>query len=573
MGKIKIKLDYLLFLAFLSLPLLINAQNDNEVEVGHVYFGEVDYKGFSLNKSATIKIKGKAARYEHWNENADFYGWILDSKSRKVVWHLFSDYEDDVEDGIFDVDTEVKLKAGDYEVYYTANKRDHENYFTLGGFFNNVFGSKEKRHRSRDRGKLSLTFSGPAGVFNSNLGEEYVDKIANDAIVSLIRVGDDEQIEKGFALKADTKIRIYALGEGRKREIYDFAWIYNSKTREKVWEMDNWDSDYAGGGRKNLLFDEVIELTKGNYVVNFVTDDSHSFYEWNVYPPDDPQFYGITVSAVSANDKKNVVAFEDWEKIKPVLDLTRIGDDEFVSKGIRIKKDMDLRVLSIGEGYGKELADYGWIIDAETKKTIWDMNETKTKHAGGASKNRIAEEIIKLKKGNYIAYFASDDSHAYGDWNDSPPYEKNHWGISLWLVNENDKNYIEDFDESEFKSKNVIASITRVRDDQYLSETFELEKDTKVRIVAIGEGYRGEMSDYGWIKNLDKDRIIWEMTYRKTEHAGGAGKNREFNDTILLSAGRYKVYYETDGSHSYRDWNASPPHNKEGYGITILKEK
>ena len=103
----------------------------------------------------------------------------------------------------------------------------------------------------------------------------------DQAVVSIIRVGDDEEIEKGFSLKAPTKLRIYALGEGRKREIFDYAWIYNAKTREKVWEMDNWDADYAGGGRKNLLFDEEIELPAGSYLVDYVSDDSHSFYDWN----------------------------------------------------------------------------------------------------------------------------------------------------------------------------------------------------------------------------------------------------------------------------------------------------
>lgn len=79
------------------------------------------------------------------------------------------------------------------------------------------------------------------------------------------------------------------------------------------------------------------------------------------------------------------------------------------------------------------------------------------------------------------------------------------------------------------------------------------------------------MYDYGWIEN-EQGRIIWEMTYRKTSHAGGAKKNRLFNDTVYLEAGTYYVYYETDGSHSYNDWNSTPPDNPELYGITVLLE-
>lgn len=80
------------------------------------------------------------------------------------------------------------------------------------------------------------------------------------------------------------------------------------------------------------------------------------------------------------------------------------------------------------------------------------------------------------------------------------------------------------------------------------------------------------MFDFGWIENDDNGRIVWEMTYSNTEHAGGAKKNRMVNEVIELKAGTYKLYYESDGSHSYRDWNDSPPHDVDRYGITLLKE-
>ena len=62
------------------------------------------------------------------------------------------------------------------------------------------------------------------------------------------------------------------------------------------------------------------------------------------------------------------------------------------------------------------------------------------------------------------------------------------------------------------------------------------------------------------------------MEYRDSEHGGGANKNREFNYSMTLKKGTYRVYYESDGSHSYRRWNADPPRNQELWGITVLKE-
>jgi hypothetical protein len=76
------------------------------------------------------------------------------------------------------------------------------------------------------------------------------------------------------------------------------------------------------------------------------------------------------------------------------------------------------------------------------------------------------------------------------------------------------------------------------------------------------------MYDYAWIED-DRGRVVWEMTYRKTDHAGGARKNRIFNDTISLDAGEYAVYYESDGSHSFKGWNAKPPSDRWNWGVTI----
>ena len=120
---------------------------------------------------------------------------------------------------------------------------------------------------------------------------------------------------------------------------------------------------------------------------------------------------------------------------------------------------------------------------------------------------------------------------------------------------------------------NVIVEITRVRDDERLDRDFELDRDTKVRIFAIGEGVRGDMADLGWIKDLDRNKVVWEMTYRTSDHAGGADKNLMYNETMTLPKGHYRVYYRTDGSHSYRDWNSSPPYDQEKYGITLYREK
>lgn len=575
MSKDKLKKHFFAVCAFIFLVLTTLSAAQDQVTVGNVYPGEVDFKGFSLSTGQEITITGNAGSFGEWNDNLIFYGWILNSDTRKIEWHLMEDLRDDLDrdrGGFVEFEEKISLPAGSYEVYFTGMYDYHENVSNVGDFFDRIFGGNNKRRFRRSyTDELFLTVS---GSLKPNMGTEKVDEIRDKAIVAFVRVGDDEYLRKGFTLSSETKLKIYSVGEGRRESLYDHGWIVNLKTHERVWDMDGRFSDYAGGGEKNIMEEETITLPAGSYMAYYVSDDSHSFEEWNVLPPDDPQFWGLTVSPASESDRKKVVPFKEVETAKPVIEITRVFDDEYRSQGFKLSDKTKLRILCLGEeSYSGGMADYGWIINADTRETVWEMQTRKSEHAGGADKNRMVSDELTLPKGNYIAFYSSDDSHSYESWNASPPYDRESWGISIWVENENDKKYISFFDEKDYRSDDVLAQIVRVRDDDFKRESFTLDKITKVKIIAIGEGDRSEMYDFGWIENDDTRDIVWEMTYRKTEDAGGARKNRMFNGTILLEPGNYTVFYETDGSHSYRDWNDTPPHDAERYGITIIIEK
>ncbi|MCH8300956.1 MAG: hypothetical protein IIC39_10520 [Candidatus Marinimicrobia bacterium] len=153
-------------------------------------------------------------------------------------------------------------------------------------------------------------------------------------------------------------------------------------------------------------------------------------------------------------------------------------------------------------------------------------------------------------------------------WNSSPPSDQQAWGLRLISLDSKfDSDDVEEYVEEE--DENILASVVNVGNNDMVSARFKLKERKRVRIYAIGEGSRGEMYDYGWIEDLHSGRTIWEMSYRITEHAGGAKKNRMFDGTILLEPGEYEVRYETDGSHSFNDWNASQPYDPFNWGITV----
>jgi hypothetical protein len=554
----------------------LSAQTETEVKVGRVAQGEVDIAGFKLNQDATININGSGASFEKWGNNLMYYGWIIKSKSREVVWSLLDEYENEFfhGNGPFSFNANLKLKKGAYEVYFTSIQ-ENSNYRIYGNDFTNIVHEvaraivNEVEHPYTRDEKNYMTVSSNNNGFEVNSGRDYIDNLSKKSIVSFVRTGDNEVARKNFALKKETKVYIYCQGEKEGRVFHDFGWIYDLKTHEKIWPNNLTDFNRAGGGRKNFSAFQELILPEGEYEINYITDGSHSFDKWNVMPPNDPQFWGVSIWCDS-KDMNNVS--ENTNEHLPVVDLTKVRDNEFVTQGFEITNSVDLRVICLGESMRSEPSDYGWIIDAKTRETVWKFTRSKSEYAGGSDKNRIINEVITLARGKYIAYFLTDGSHSYHDWNTSPPYDQKLWGLSLWTVNDIDKSNIKLFKEEEFKDENVIVDITGVRDNQRDYENFMLEKETKVRIYAIGEGNNGYMSDTGWIKNMDSGKIVWEMTYRTSEHAGGAQKNRMFNDFILLSAGNYRLYFECDGSHSFMDWNDDPPNDPMNYGIKILKK-
>lgn len=112
---------------------------------------------------------------------------------------------------------------------------------------------------------------------------------------------------------------------------------------------------------------------------------------------------------------------------------------------------------------------------------------------------------------------------------------------------------------NDLAKKSAIAQIVAVADDADKTVEFNLTQEKQIRIFAAGEADGGQMFDYGWIENAETGKPLWEMKGAETTHAGGAGKNRKVDTIITLPAGKYRLRYKSDDSHSFDNWNALPP--------------
>ena len=271
-------------------------------------------------------------------------------------------------------------------------------------------------------------------------------------------------------------------------------------------------------------------------------------------------YWGLTLRV---NDPARKLAVKTFEfevlpKRDALVSLIGVTDKESRSVGFSLTRPVELRIFALGEGTGDDMVDYGWITNADTRRKVWVMEYDKTAHAGGAKKNRLIDQVMTLEKGNYLLYYVTDDSHAYNSWNSPQPSYPDLWGISLFLAKgAADRAAVQPYEPRD--GANVIAKLTRMGDMEDARKPFKLEKDTVVRIYAMGESQNNKLYDYAWIENAATKKVVWKMDLLATTHAGGGRKNRLANVTVTLPAGEYVLRYESDDSHSFGHWNQHPP--------------
>jgi hypothetical protein len=377
----------------------------------------------------------------------------------------------------------------------------------------------------------------------------------------------------GFALDRETELQVSGTGEMNGDGDYDYGWIANVETGERVWRMTYQESEHAGGVHKNRTAQATLRLPPGRYVAYYASDDSHDPEEWNGVPPFNPDSWGLSlrVADPAARAAVQPFAYEPVPTGQTLVSIRGVGDDEVRSEGFTLRRPMDVRVYAIGEGRDGEMFDYGWIVDAASRRRLWTMEYAGTDHAGGADKNRLFDGTLRLDAGSYLVYYKTDGSHSAGDWNSGAPAEGQYWGISVFPRSRRlDPDAVAPFDQGRGARGTVLAELVRLGDDEKARTSFRLDRETTIRVHALGEG-DGQMYDYAWLEEAGTRRVVWEMTYRTTEHAGGARKNRVFDGTLVLRPGEYVLRYESDGSHSYADWNDDPPDDPEAWGVTVYR--
>ena len=366
------------------------------------------------------------------------------------------------------------------------------------------------------------------------------------------------------------------------------AWILDARTRAVVWDIRSADTRRESNGLRR--FSATVRLPAGTYEAHYASYPAASISfngDMNISLEDIVRLgrrakyggpyvekglykeFGLRISGTGRTATPDEVKAARGTFTASAIATVVPDRNESARQGFEITRPTNVEIYSIGELTTDAERDYGWIMNADTHDRVWAMSYVDTDPAGGAAKNRMAHETIRLKPGRYVAYFASDDSHYPDDWNRVPPTDPEFWGLTLRVADPAARAAVKPFDYQPVPEGQTIVSMIGVGDDETRSAGFVLKRPMAVRIYAIGEGTR-ELVDYAWIFDAEHHKRVWTMRYEDTEHAGGGQKNRLFDDTVRLVPGSYIVYFRTDDSHSASDWNTAPPAEARYYGVSVF---
>lgn len=414
---------------------------------------EVQSQGFTLPQDMKIHVFAKGGSA---GEGTFFaYGWILNAATREVVWQM--DGRTSKREGVFQVaDTYLTLPKGSYEAYYSNHGFAQRSFIS----FSNRNIDRRPRPSHEDHGDsherwlfqgMLQGLSGGSAAWERRVGnfgmevylpggetarvQTFKAPLAwKNEVIALVPDKDRGRWTASFHVKRAVSLHVYAQGEyAGDDEFADHGWILDAQTRRPVWELNRAKAQYGGGAKKNRRQVETLRLPPGNYIATYATDGSHSPADWNSAPPCDPLRYGLILSLPSDTDRAQVVLAPAPDLGPALAELIRVGNHRNERAPFTLQTPAKVRVYALGEGDEDEMADTAWIEDAQGK-AVWTMRRDNTQHAGGASKNRVADEVISLPKGTYTLHVRTDGSHSFQRWNDSAPWDGEHYGATVYAA-------------------------------------------------------------------------------------------------------------------------------------------
>ncbi|MDD4033622.1 MAG: sugar-binding protein [Bacteroidales bacterium] len=278
-----------------------------------------------------------------------------------------------------------------------------------------------------------------------------------DITPSLIESYQNDCLEVFFDMRNDKTTRF---DEGGDDYQYRIQWFFNSVDGKNI-KLEGTDFKQSNPSENQYIIEIKFPWKTLGYLdpnpgqkIGFdldVVDNDNNTREaqlsWNSTSDllwRDPSVFGTLILKENLSDPETSVAQGMRVKTPPIIDgipdpvwstapsypfnhviLGKIDGEKDLSATFRALWSPENLYLLVEitddiKKYSSFLFDEGRIEDEEGN-TVWEMKMEKTTHAGGALKNRRQEDTLTLPAGIYKIHYQSDESHAFGAWDDTPP--------------------------------------------------------------------------------------------------------------------------------------------------------
>lgn len=270
----------------------------------------------------------------------------------------------------------------------------------------------------------------------------------------------------------------------------------------------------------------------------------------------------------------------DTDRPDGIIVFSGLQAGKLYRTGLQVDKATDLAIsLTAAFETDKEdalLAVYGWILDNRDHSVVWTVNPQSAERVGVLA---LVADTIHIAPGSYEVFFTTVGPTARSRRN-APflglkPFWTNYqseWSMSVSEAQiQEEKSYsIREVgvNEASATAKNLIWATGPIGDHSMKSFVFRVAEPSDLNIYSVGEMCTSGC-EYGWIEDIHTSERIWQMDWENTEPAGGMDKNRQFSGTIRLGPGIYRAVFQTNGGHSANYWNANPPTDPDGWGLSM----
>jgi len=266
--------------------------------------------------------------------------------------------------------------------------------------------------------------------------------------------------------------------------------------------------------------------------------------------------------------------------VEGLVVISDMSDGHVYRTGMRVENDTDIVINMTGsfetDAERALIATYGWIVNADDRSLVWIANRSQYVRDGVLG---VVTDSIHITAGSYDVFYTTEgptaNSRSNAPFLGLKPFWTNdasQWSLSIAQPTgadiDNPDVFHADYHGFSPESEDLLWTTGIVGNRDASTHLFRVSAQAEVSIYAIGEICSREC-DFGYIENVQNGTTVWMMNWENTMPAGGAETNRIFQGTITLDPGIYRAGFQSNGSHSGKSWRANPPHDPDGWGMTL----